>query len=184
MPAPCWIIDCPQWEVLLSFDETPSVQRGIYANFRKDVIAISTKQSKLLVQRHGQAKRRRRYGMSTVEPDVPLSNLSCGSTLALSHEERTDETVLYVSLVLLRDSLSPLNSLQVPFASAAADRAALETFFRVTNGANWRVKINWNTDAELARWYGVEVDHIGRVVKLYLPENLLEGMPSFCVLFS
>ncbi|CAN0345282.1 unnamed protein product, partial [Ectocarpus sp. 12 AP-2014] len=34
---------------------------------------------------------------------------------------------------------------------------------------------NWDTDAELATWAGVEVDDEGRVVQLILPDNNLHG---------
>lgn len=63
---------------------------------------------------------------------------------------------------------------------SAMDRAALVALFRATDGAKWKTNTNWNTDAELATWAGVEVNHKGRVVKLILRDNNLNGsaMPA------
>ena len=59
---------------------------------------------------------------------------------------------------------------------ASADRAALVTLFHATEGSRWRNKKNWDTDAELAIWHGVEVNDQGRVVKLDLSVNSLRGI--------
>ncbi|CAN0107107.1 unnamed protein product, partial [Ectocarpus fasciculatus] len=55
----------------------------------------------------------------------------------------------------------------------SADRAALVALFLSTDGANWKRKNNWNTDAGLASWAGIKLNHAGRVVKLSLPDNNL-----------
>ncbi|CBJ31628.1 Putative Leucine Rich Repeat Protein [Ectocarpus siliculosus] len=55
------------------------------------------------------------------------------------------------------------------------DRAALVALFRSTDGANWSTNSNWNTDAGVATWKGVKVNHAGRVVGLFLPDNDLHG---------
>lgn len=55
------------------------------------------------------------------------------------------------------------------------ERAALAALFRATDGANWKNNELWNTDDELSRWYGVEVNDQGNVVKLLLSENDLKG---------
>ncbi|CAN0274946.1 unnamed protein product, partial [Scytosiphon promiscuus] len=57
---------------------------------------------------------------------------------------------------------------------ASRDRHVLIAFYNATGGANWRRNTNWNTDADLSEWYGVEV-HEDRVVKLSLNWNNLEG---------
>ncbi|CBJ31627.1 Leucine Rich Repeat Protein [Ectocarpus siliculosus] len=58
---------------------------------------------------------------------------------------------------------------------SSMDRAALVALFRSTDGANWKTNSNWNTDAGLATWEGVKVNHAGRVVGLSLPNNNLHG---------
>ncbi|CAN0469475.1 unnamed protein product [Ectocarpus sp. 8 AP-2014] len=55
------------------------------------------------------------------------------------------------------------------------DRAALVALFRSTDGENWKTNSNWDTDAELATWAGVEVNDEGRVVQLILSDNNLHG---------
>ncbi|CAB1112897.1 unnamed protein product [Ectocarpus sp. CCAP 1310/34] len=57
----------------------------------------------------------------------------------------------------------------------STDRAALIALFHSTDGSNWKRKSNWNTDAGLATWEGVELNHAGRVVGLFLPNNNLHG---------
>ncbi|CAN0467871.1 unnamed protein product, partial [Scytosiphon promiscuus] len=57
---------------------------------------------------------------------------------------------------------------------ASRDRHALIALYNATGGANWMDSTNWNTDADLSEWHGVEV-HEGCVVKLFLYGNNLEG---------
>ncbi|CAN0198771.1 unnamed protein product [Scytosiphon promiscuus] len=57
---------------------------------------------------------------------------------------------------------------------ASRDRHALIALYNATGGANWKCSTNWNTDADLSEWHGVEV-HEDRVVKLSLNANKLEG---------
>ena len=60
-----------------------------------------------------------------------------------------------------------------------SDREILSTLYETTDGANWRNKENWLTDAPLGDWQGVEVDDEGRVVRLELPFAGLSGpIPS------
>ncbi|CAM9232638.1 unnamed protein product [Ectocarpus sp. 12 AP-2014] len=64
---------------------------------------------------------------------------------------------------------------------ADMDRGALKAFFRSTGGVRWKRKDNWDTAAGLhvATWLGVEVNHQGRVMKLSLDKNNLQGpMPA------
>ncbi len=56
-----------------------------------------------------------------------------------------------------------------------SDRDILVALFEATNGSDWRVSNNWNTEAPLDTWYGVEVDDRGRVVSLRLRGNQLTG---------
>ena len=55
-----------------------------------------------------------------------------------------------------------------PAGSAADDRAALTAFYDATDGDGWRVNANWNSDAPLGDWHGIETDASGRVVELDL----------------
>ncbi len=48
------------------------------------------------------------------------------------------------------------------------ERAALVALYEILDGPNWRNNDNWLTDAPLGEWYGVDVDHDGRVVALRL----------------
>ncbi|CAN0315336.1 unnamed protein product, partial [Ectocarpus sp. 6 AP-2014] len=58
---------------------------------------------------------------------------------------------------------------------AATDRDALVAVFHSTGGRSWAINNNWNTTAELFRWYGIKVDGQGRVVKLKFRWNNLQG---------
>lgn len=60
---------------------------------------------------------------------------------------------------------------------ASTDRDALVALLLATRGQDgWERKDNWDTDAELAEWYGVCLNQDGRVVKLDLNHNNLRGM--------
>ena len=78
-----------------------------------------------------------------------------------------------------------------------ADRAALAALYDATDGANWRFKTDWKSNAPLREWYGVITDsgppaatltlwgnlhqvrldeiYSGRVTNLNLPSNRLSG---------
>ncbi|CAN0451443.1 unnamed protein product, partial [Pylaiella littoralis] len=58
---------------------------------------------------------------------------------------------------------------------AETDRAALVALYNATGGAKWYNNRNWCTNATLSQWYGVDVDTQGRVVKLALNSNNLQG---------
>lgn len=59
------------------------------------------------------------------------------------------------------------------------DRVVLLVFFWPTNGPSWRNNLNWNVEGScISTWHGVTVDDDGRVAKLELPSNLLEGEES------
>lgn len=55
------------------------------------------------------------------------------------------------------------------------DRDVLVAIYNATDGSNWRRQGNWLTDAPVAEWYGVATDAAGRVVRLALPTNGLNG---------
>lgn len=62
---------------------------------------------------------------------------------------------------------------------ASTDRDALVALFMTTGGEGWKRNDNWDTDAELREWYGVEANPEGHVVKIDLHFNNLQGMPVF-----
>eukprot|EP00752_Nemacystus_decipiens_P005720 g5177.t1 len=57
----------------------------------------------------------------------------------------------------------------------STDRAALVALYEATGGPNWAQNENWNTDADLSQWHGIDVTGQGRVLKLGLRSNNLEG---------
>ncbi|CAN0520290.1 unnamed protein product [Scytosiphon promiscuus] len=59
---------------------------------------------------------------------------------------------------------------------AQTDREVLLVLFRSTNGPGWKKKRGWDTRAHLSEWHGVEVNDQGRVVKLSLVGNNLQGI--------
>ena len=59
--------------------------------------------------------------------------------------------------------------------SHAGDRAVLEVFYDATGGTNWTNRTNWKTSAPLRDWYGVTTDAAGRVTRLVLYANGLNG---------
>lgn len=48
-----------------------------------------------------------------------------------------------------------------------------------TDGENWIEAADWQTDAPIDDWYGVDVDEAGRVIGLDLRQNELQGMIPF-----
>ncbi|CAM9901173.1 unnamed protein product, partial [Pylaiella littoralis] len=59
--------------------------------------------------------------------------------------------------------------------SSNSDRAVLLAFFEATNGPAWNNNSGWGTYADIKDWCGVSVDEGGRVVKLELSGNGLNG---------
>ena len=57
----------------------------------------------------------------------------------------------------------------------AADRAALHALYDATDGPNWTYATNWLSDRPMGDWYGVTTDDGGRVIRLELPKNQLNG---------
>ena len=89
-------------------------------------------------------------------------------------------TPLVLTLVLL---VSISTGASVPTATVHAqdssDRAALVALYNATGGANWTNNGNWLTDVPIGEWHGIEVDGGGRVIRLSLFENDLNGpIPS------
>ena len=60
-------------------------------------------------------------------------------------------------------------------ADAGTDRAALIAFYNATNGANWTRNDNWLSAAPIGEWHGVTTDAGGRVIRIVLLFNRLNG---------
>ena len=58
---------------------------------------------------------------------------------------------------------------------SSTDRAALIALYEATNGAGWKNSRNWLSDVPLIYWHGVDTDTDGRVTRLRLRDNDLEG---------
>ena len=63
----------------------------------------------------------------------------------------------------------------LPVTTMHRDEFALRAFYRSTHGELWAVNTNWDTDAPLSDWYGVELNGSGRVRSITLAENNLAG---------
>ena len=59
--------------------------------------------------------------------------------------------------------------------SVATDTAALQALYDATNGADWTDDTNWGTAQALSTWHGVTTNGDGRVTRLELQENGLNG---------
>ena len=58
---------------------------------------------------------------------------------------------------------------------ATTERGALIALYEATDGDNWKRSDNWLTYGPLSSWYGVTTDNFGRVVRLELSGNGLNG---------
>ena len=58
---------------------------------------------------------------------------------------------------------------------ALTDREILTALYHATGGSNWEDSDNWVTDAPLSEWHGVETNAEGRVTRLDLRWNGLQG---------
>ena len=57
----------------------------------------------------------------------------------------------------------------------ATDKAALVALYNATDGANWTPNTNWTTAEPLSSWHGVTTNSDGRVTRLELNDNGLDG---------
>ena len=68
---------------------------------------------------------------------------------------------------------------------ATTEIGALIALYDATGGDSWKNNDNWLSGAPIADWYGVHTDDRGRVLKLYLSNNLLKGqVPNLSALSS
>ncbi len=84
--------------------------------------------------------------------------------------------VLLLPLLACWDAGPTEIELRMPLSTnPSTDRAALIALYEATNGAGWKNSANWLTGAPLEDWYGVETEVDGRVWRLRLRDNDLEG---------
>ncbi len=57
----------------------------------------------------------------------------------------------------------------------ATDKAALVALYNATDGANWTPNTNWTSTEQLSAWHGVTTNSDGRVTRLVLNDNGLDG---------
>ncbi len=66
-------------------------------------------------------------------------------------------------------------SVTVTVMDPSRDREALVALYQATNGPNWSNSENWLSDAPLDEWHGISTDYLGRVVRVNLGDNHLNG---------
>lgn len=62
------------------------------------------------------------------------------------------------------------------------ERAALLAFYEALGGPDWIQRDFWGSETPVGKWHGVETDAEGRVVRLTIYDNNLEGelSPAIC----
>ncbi len=65
--------------------------------------------------------------------------------------------------------------LALPVGAAAADRDALMALYNATDGPFWINSDGWGTTRDIGTWYGVTTNSDGRVTRLDLEDNALDG---------
>ncbi|CAB1103820.1 unnamed protein product [Ectocarpus sp. CCAP 1310/34] len=78
-----------------------------------------------------------------------------------------------------QDTAPTFCKLRRPHPMAQTDREALGAFYNATGGPNWEHNNNWNADADPSEWLGIETNDQGRVVRLSLGSNNLQGISRF-----
>lgn len=66
---------------------------------------------------------------------------------------------------------------------AQTEREALVALYNATGGPKWKENGKWDTDADLSQWHGITTDGHGRVVKIRLYSNNLQGTCRFSPLW-
>jgi len=69
----------------------------------------------------------------------------------------------------------PLTPPAAHLGDAAGDRDALVALYDSTDGGNWKRNDNWLSDKPIGEWFGVVTDTAGRVIRLRLGDNALNG---------
>lgn len=66
-------------------------------------------------------------------------------------------------------------SIRIPLDVADEEKAILSDLYNSTNGDNWGVNTNWNSDEPVSNWHGVIVQE-GKVHTIQIYDNNLEGI--------
>ncbi len=75
-------------------------------------------------------------------------------------------------------TLDGLGNTAIP-PDPSSDREALVALYNATDGPDWDDNDNWLSDADIGDWWGVNTDENGRVIRLDLSDNELNGrLPS------
>ena len=64
---------------------------------------------------------------------------------------------------------------QEQLKDAAGDRDVLVSLYDSTDGGNWKRNDNWLSSKPIGEWFGVVTDSTGRVIRLRLGDNSLNG---------
>ena len=62
-----------------------------------------------------------------------------------------------------------------PAGTATSDRAAIIALYNSMGGPNWNNNANWLSDKPIGDWYGITTDNRGRIIRIYLHYNGLNG---------
>ena len=63
--------------------------------------------------------------------------------------------------------------------ASTGEAAALVELYDATDGANWKSARNWLTGAPVGEWQGVSTDDVGKIIRVELYDNGLNGrIPS------
>ena len=62
-----------------------------------------------------------------------------------------------------------------PTGTAASDRAAIIALYNSMGGPNWKNNANWLSDKPIGDWYGITADYRGRIIRITLHHNGLNG---------
>ena len=111
------------------------------------------------------------YTATSSDEAVVVASLSADTMLveamgrgeAMITATATDTDSLWTSMVI--------STTVVPIP----ERVVLEFLFDAAGGTGWGNSDNWGTDADVATWYGVEVNEQGQVRSLSLGNNNLKG---------
>ena len=105
---------------------------------------------------------------------VSLANLTELWRLSIAGNDLTGciPPVLHTRL-----TLTDIDALGLPDCSA--DRDVLEAFYNATNGPSWTNSTNWLSEEPIGTWHGVTTNSDGRVTRLSIVSNNLDGtLPS------
>ena len=111
---------------------------------------------------------------SAREGGVPEENALPRSALA----ER-EFPVADILFAIAADFCAPTGNVRAQ-ASAATDRAVLESIHYATGGDDWTENDNWLSAVSLGSWYGVETNEQGRLIGLWLGGWVALGQIRHC----